>query len=261
MYIKDLTGIVVFGCEQCHETFIVNTECIKNGFHYSCPCGKNHSINRWGKLEVVIRQCDTAWFDKKTEREYLKNYPVGHSAMSLDQYKSLLVDKMLGKTPKVPVASKNTNSFSGSGIDVAATIKKLQAIGFSEQEAKGKIGVAIQDGFFMEEEIVEYILNLQSGNEVKYINSEAKQQTRPVQEQKPTKSSWQQEWEAQQKNKEKQRDKQRTETLERQRQLAEKAKGLDEAKLWDLHALTTNPHEQARILEMIDIIRATNPHQ
>ena len=162
MYIKNLIAIVEFGCEKCHETFIVNSECIKNGFHYECPCGKYHSINRWGKLEAVIRQCDTSWFDKKTEREYLKNYPTGHCAMSSSEYKAMLADIMLnGKRKRIPAKNKHTIRFPDVNEEqLQNTVDALMSLGLKRAEAIQKLDIALEHGLRLESDLVKFILTL-----------------------------------------------------------------------------------------------------
>jgi hypothetical protein len=80
--------------------------------------------------------------------------------LPIDEYKTLLVDMMMGKKPKIPAKSKKAVTLEDSGVDVISIVNTLRGLGFTEKEAMGKINVAIKDGFKFEEEIITYIMTL-----------------------------------------------------------------------------------------------------
>jgi len=170
--IKEVIGIVVMECQNCKGLFVVNTTAIPDGFQYHCDCGRVHGAPPYSTLQVEINRidlpgmddCDTPTYKKackELHKEYDKKLNVkGREALSLDEYKTLLVDLMLGKKPKVPTKSKTVVSFEESGIDVVSIVNTLRSLGFSEADAKAKINVAVKDGFKFEEEILRYIMTL-----------------------------------------------------------------------------------------------------
>ena len=157
---------------DCKRRFVINTTALPDGFEYRCECGRSYGAPPYSFLKSEIEtinlpgmdDCDTPTYKKackELHKEYSKKCNVkGREALSLDEYKTLLVDLMMGKKPKVPAKSKTVVSFEESGIDVVSIVNTLRSLGFSESDAKAKINVAVKDGFKFEEEILRYIMTL-----------------------------------------------------------------------------------------------------
>ena len=172
--IKEVIGIVVMECTNpnCQKLFVVNTITLSVGFQYRCECGRMYEAPPYSHLKSEIGTitwprmdgCDSPAYKKACKnlhKHYEKQLNVkGREALSLDEYKTLLVDLMMGKKPKVPAKSKKVVSFEESGVDVVSIVNTLRSLGFTEQQAKEKINVAVKDGFKFEEEILRYIMTL-----------------------------------------------------------------------------------------------------
>ena len=151
MEIESVIGILVIRC-WCGQKFVVDTEAVKAGFQYACPaCPRGNWINSGSTMAVTLRS-----------NPYGSSKGLGknNNAMTLEEYKARLAEKILGKKPKVPAKSKNVISFEDSGVNAALIVEVLQGLGYKEKEIMAKIDVAVKDGFFQEDEIIKYILSL-----------------------------------------------------------------------------------------------------
>ena len=174
--IKEVIGILLLECAnpECKRLFVVNTETVRIGFTCTCECGRRFCCPPFSTIEFSFRQFNLSTFDpdrastkdwakycREVQRDYEKKASApGRETLPIDEYKTLLVDMMMGKKPKIPAKSKKAVSLEDSGVDVVSIVNTLRGLGFSEKDAMSKINVAIKDGFKFEEEIITYIMTL-----------------------------------------------------------------------------------------------------
>ena len=159
MIIDEIIGLLVLRC-GCGQKFVVNTELAKNGFQYKCSCGKYHR-SLPGELNVSFRSYGTGDMSDKEFAQYTKGFDTCNNAPTVEEYKSLLSKIIVdGKMPKVPARNKKVVAFNTNQEAIINTVDALMAMGWSYDDAKDKVSIAIGEGFYTETEIINHILTL-----------------------------------------------------------------------------------------------------
>lgn len=161
MRVVEILGILVLECPHCQNKFVVNTECVKQGFQWLCKCGRGGYYELNSQLEVTIRRGIPYDSMYKENQKIFDKSIVQRNAMPLDEYKALLAEFVInGRKPKIKREYKNTVSFDTKEEDVANIIDALCGLGFSRQEATKRVNISLKEGLRMEEEIIKRALSL-----------------------------------------------------------------------------------------------------
>ena len=158
MIIDELVGIIVLKC-SCGQRFVVNTELMNNGVAYKCKCGKGYHIPQHSNLEIKINYFHSCLDYTPAERRELFKPLNNNEAMPLEEYKALLSKIIIdGKAPKVPARSKKVVAFNTNQEAIINTVDALMAQGWSYDDAKEKVSIAISEGFYTDNELINHIL-------------------------------------------------------------------------------------------------------
>ena len=94
------------------------------------------------------------------EREQRQNDAVNHT-LPLEEYKLMLSGLIVtGKKPKVQKKNSNTVSFNDNSAEIRNSVEALIHYGDKETDALKKVSIAIEQGFFSEQEIIKKVLSM-----------------------------------------------------------------------------------------------------
>ena len=163
MRISEIIGILVLECD-CGAKFVVNTEAVKEGFICECDCSDRYKSSRFGQLQVDIQSFpweQLQFLSDTKQKEYKKSLETNNRAMPIAEYKALLATIIVdGKRPRIPAKNKNVVSFNTNQDGILDTVDALVSMGYNRADAKSKVDIAVSEGFYTEQEIIQRVLTL-----------------------------------------------------------------------------------------------------
>jgi hypothetical protein len=158
MKIKEVIGVIVFQC-GCGQEFVANTELIRDGVQFCCPCGGFGYTGKGTGLAFSLNP-GVAYSNLGNlyQKEYDKHIKTA-CAVPMEEYKKLLSEFIVtGKKPKVKKQNQSAVSFDSNAEQIQLAIEALMGLGFGHKEAVTKVQISVKEGLYMHDEIIKKVL-------------------------------------------------------------------------------------------------------